>query len=155
MSVSRTDRIVKDIETVLEGLSDALQKNVVASAIKAGVPRRMPEVARLLKTVKATPVDLASESVAILINSYYTYIEAGRKAGGKMPPEAPILEWMVRYGVAPGKEKQVIWAIRRAIAIRGIRAKPFIADALKATSVEASAALGKAIKFQLDNLNAP
>lgn len=155
MSVSRTDRIVADVEAALESLTQVLERAVVESAIKAGVPKRSPDVSRLLKTVKATPVDLQSETVAVLINSYYTYIEAGRNAGGKMPPTQPILDWMVRYRVAPGREKQVVWAIRRAIAIRGIKAKPFIAEALKAASAEASQALGAAIKFQLDNINKP
>ena len=43
------------------------------------------------------------------------FVENGRGAGKPMPPDLPIREWAIRHGISN------VWALRRAIAERGIR----------------------------------
>jgi hypothetical protein len=55
-------------------------------------------------------------------------IEFGRRAGSKMPPRGSLIAsgWLRRHGIPDSAE----FAVRRAIARRGIRARPFLAPAL-------------------------
>jgi hypothetical protein len=58
---------------------------------------------------------------------YAIYVHQGRRAGARMPPSSALTVWARRHG-APGQE----FVIARAIARRGIPAKPFLKNALPA-----------------------
>jgi hypothetical protein len=51
------------------------------------------------------------------------FVERGRRIGAKMPPGGVLLGWMARHGI-PARAQFVV---RRAIARRGIPARPFMA----------------------------
>lgn len=55
-------------------------------------------------------------------------IEFGRRAGGKMPPRGALVAsgWLRRHGIPDEAE----FLVRRAIARRGIRPRPFLEPAL-------------------------
>lgn len=72
-----------------------------------------------------------AQKVEVYLNSYYQFVESGRRAGAKMPPEIAIIEWMKRLGIATGKNNEVVWAIRKAIAKRGIQPRPFVRRAIE------------------------
>lgn len=75
-------------------------------------------------------------TVVLSLADYWKYIEGGRKPGGKMPPEAPILKWIRDKGIKPRdnkiKEKQLAFLIRRKIGRDGIKPKPMLSDAVEA-----------------------
>lgn len=54
------------------------------------------------------------------VAAHAIYVERGRRAGARMPPLAPIRAWAVRHGMSPS----AAWPIARAIAARGIAARP-------------------------------
>ncbi len=56
------------------------------------------------------------------------FIEKGRKAGGKMPPSQPIVEWLQRHGLNTNLE----FPVRKKIAEQGIEARPFFLPAWEA-----------------------
>lgn len=82
---------------------------------------------RLLGSTKSVVFDTRVE---VRMNSYYVYVESGRRPGAKMPPEKEILAWMRREGIAKGREAKAVYAIRRAIARDGIPARPFLLNAI-------------------------
>jgi len=91
---------------------------------------------KIAETVTTT-VDIAGTKYYVIINlaEYWKYIEHGRRAGAKMPPEKPIIEWIRRKGIEPRdkrlKEKQFAFIIRKSISEKGIAPKPFLAESLK------------------------
>lgn len=70
------------------------------------------------------------DTAQILINSYYVYVESGRRAGGKMPPYQAIAEWADRK--LHTSDNKVIWAVMKAIQRDGIRPRPFTDEAMEA-----------------------
>lgn len=77
-------------------------------------------------------------TVVLSLEEYWKYIESGRKPGGKMPPEAPILKWIREKGIQPKdtkiKEKQLAFLIRRKIGRDGIEPKPMLTKAIENNS---------------------
>lgn len=69
--------------------------------------------------------------------SYALPVHNGRRPGARQPPTEPILEWARRKGIitdadTPAAARGKAFVIARAIGRRGIRAKPFLVDALPA-----------------------
>jgi hypothetical protein len=84
---------------------------------------------------KRTTYKATDTQVDVLMPAYYQYVESGRRKGAKMPPQGPILEWMKRERIAPGRENEVVYAIRKSIAINGILPRPFLLRAIKTAGV--------------------
>lgn len=78
-------------------------------------------------------------------------VHQGRRPGARMPPPSALLPWVRRNKVAgtfsmrtrrrtgsrvlrQRQDLAAAWAIAKAIARRGIKAKPFLTDALKAAT---------------------
>jgi phage gpG-like protein len=59
--------------------------------------------------------------------AYARPVEEGRQSGAPMPPTGSLLGWMNRHGIPAERE----FVIRRAIARRGIRARPYLLPALE------------------------
>lgn len=57
---------------------------------------------------------------------HFAVLEFGRTAGARMPPAAPIEEWMDRHGIDPAAS----FVIRRAIGVRGLPAHHIMQRAL-------------------------
>lgn len=60
---------------------------------------------------------------------YSVNIQRGREAGARMPPDAPIREWAGRHGIP----LSLVFVIRRAISVRGIKARPVFEPAYQAS----------------------
>lgn len=54
------------------------------------------------------------------VAGHAVFVERGRRAGATMPPLAPIRAWALRHGMPAA----AAWPIARAIARRGIPARP-------------------------------
>lgn len=65
---------------------------------------------------------------------YWVYIENGRKPGGEMPPVSSLIKRMKKKRIATGNENSVVFAIAKAIQKRGIKARPFVKNALGETA---------------------
>lgn len=66
--------------------------------------------------------------VQVILPKYAINVDQGRRAGAKMPPVGPILDWLRRKKIAPknGKLGQLAFAIAKSIAKKGIKARPFL-----------------------------
>ena len=62
--------------------------------------------------------------IELLLNDYVQYIESGRKAGSKLPPLEPIVQWAKKRGIKT--DNSTMFLIRRAIAEDGIKPRPFM-----------------------------
>ena len=122
-----------DGDKIMDAIGFLLQQNLKLAAVNAGVPKQ----SRLLQTLKFDSADLSTETITVLLNDYFRFVELGRRKGARLPPTAPILDWLIRYRIAPGREKQVVFAVRRAISNKGIRPRPFLNNALTFTVNEA------------------
>lgn len=58
---------------------------------------------------------------------YGAVVEEGRRPGAPMPPSGSLLDWMRRHGIPAEQE----FAVRRSIARKGIRARPYLVPALE------------------------
>ena len=69
----------------------------------------------------------------IKIPGYGKYVNEGRRAGAKMPPIQPILEWIrvKRIRTPQYTQPQLAWAIAKSISIKGIRPTPFIENSIE------------------------
>ena len=65
--------------------------------------------------------------IELLMERYGIYVNQGRKPGGKMPPEKAILNWMQVKGIP----LNLLWPIRKSIAINGIPGVFFIEESIK------------------------
>ena len=126
-----------DGDKLMEAIGYLLQENIKLAAIKSGVPKK----SRLIQTLKFESANLSNETITVLLNDYFRFVELGRRKGARLPPTEPILDWLIRYRIAPGREKQIVFAVRRAISNKGIKARPFLNNALTATVNEAEETL--------------
>jgi hypothetical protein len=67
------------------------------------------------------------EGIVASDEEYFVNLEYGRRAGARMPPAAPLERWAENHGI----ESRAVFAIRRAIAARGIRPLHMMERALK------------------------
>jgi hypothetical protein len=117
------------------------------AVIRRGMGKGVDEGVRLLReaTLAAGAVDtgrlanawtkeVGAESVRVFNRMVYaTFVEHGRRAGARMPPRAPIERWArSRLGLSAEEARAAAYPIARAIAERGIRARPVGAKTLPA-----------------------
>jgi len=69
----------------------------------------------------------------ITIPGYGEFVDKGRRAGAKMPPVQPIIDWVrvKRIKTPQYTTEQLGWAIAKSIARKGIRPKPFIENSIQ------------------------
>lgn len=73
-------------------------------------------------------VGVSQLNVKVLAPVTLLYIEFGRRAGAKMPPEGSLDKWYEAKGI----DKKYDFVIRRAIARRGIKPTPITETVLQA-----------------------
>ena len=80
----------------------------------------------IIKNIYAEVNELGPDMYLLTIKypDYAVYIDGGRSAGARMPPEKPIQEYMKRKGIPLTKT----FAVRKKIQIRGIPARPFLKE---------------------------
>lgn len=120
----------------------------IAELMRAELSKQGLDNSRLIQSL-AVEVDGRAATLAILAPAYALWVEAGRKPYGvdqkrpvnTMPPAHAILAWVKRKKIK-GRDKragrkgrfitdaQLVWAIRKMIARRGIRPRPFIEPAI-------------------------
>jgi hypothetical protein len=73
---------------------------------------------------------------------YAAAVHEGRRAGARMPPVAAIRAWLVRRGGDP----RMAFVVARAIAVRGIKPRPFLRQALEQSRGAIDRALDRAAR---------
>ena len=104
--------------------------------------------------------------VTINLESYWIFLEKGRRAGAKMPPVSAIENWIKIRKIIPrpvtlksGKQrvptvKQLAYVIARSIAKRGIQPRPFMSESIDQTIEDFKSKLSAAVREDvLENLN--
>lgn len=137
-------------EQILAAIGQRLEANLKESARQAGIPDI--DNSRLVKSVALDRVSVLDEQVDVVLNQYFRFVELGRRKGARLPPVEPILDWMYRYRVAPGRELEVVWAIRKKISRDGIRPRPFVSRGLSLTEKEAEEILQAQLQFYIRSL---
>lgn len=80
------------------------------------------------------------DDLAVFVGTNVLYalpVHNGRRPGAKMPPVDAILDWarhkkMVDASMTESEQRGVAFVIARSIARRGIKARPFLVEALPA-----------------------
>jgi hypothetical protein len=119
-----------DLLPMLERIGKTVEEELRIGLTSVGLPDN--GTVRIQKAIVSRTV---GEAVEVLMPQYYIWIETGRRPGGKFPPASVILEWMKRKGIARGEENKVLYVIRRAIAQRGIKPRPFVLGAIDRAGV--------------------
>ncbi len=80
--------------------------------------------------VKTSKFEYKDGEIIISMNDYAIYVNQGRRAGSKQPPQRAILRWILRnptINIPQGMTaEQLSFVIARSIGIKGIKAKPFL-----------------------------
>lgn len=131
--------------------------NTIMDAVGQAVVLSIQEELRSMGLKDSRIINLVDYAISangrtleILLPDYYIYIEKGRRPGATPPPLGPLIQWMKQRRIAPGREGRIVWAIRTAIARRGIRARPFLKRALETSEQEAYAIMGASFEGLLD-----
>ena len=121
---------------------------------------------KLYKTIDYT-ITSKSDSYLVTINleSYWVFLERGRRPGAKMPPVEAIENWIKVRKIIPrpvtlksGKQRvptipQLAYVIARSISRNGIAPRPFMRDSINQTIEDFKSKLTAAVRDDvLDNL---
>ncbi len=89
----------------------------------------------------------------ITIPGYGEFVDKGRRAGAKMPPVQPIIDWVrvKRIKTPQYTTEQLGWAIAKSISKKGIRPKPFIENSVQFVLQNFTEQLGEAAALDLTN----
>lgn len=131
------------IEVTIDGLDELRRKLDGGKILQDPVTRALEQSAIAVENSakKLVPVDMGRLRASISHRvdpspiprfaevgtnvKYAPFVHEGRRAGAKMPPPAALETWAARHG---GMDPFVL---ARAIAIRGIKPRRFLADALE------------------------
>jgi hypothetical protein len=123
---------------LLEIIGEVMVETVQDSMLKFGL-----EDSSIIKNVKYTITD---NSVSLVIPDYWRFIEFGRKPLSTPPPVSSILRWIDKKGISfKGSKNSLAFAISRSIGKRGIKARPFLANAF--TELGKESLEGVALQF--------
>jgi hypothetical protein len=105
----------------------------IAKTARQLAPSTSGTLARSIKVKRARTslgqFDLGYQVVAEA--PYALFVHEGRRAGARMPPAEPIRRWAQLKGIP----EEAVFPIRRSIARKGIKAKPFMSEALRREGV--------------------
>lgn len=76
---------------------------------------------------------ITQDGLDVIANSYWIYVDGGRKSGHR-PPFSALYLWALRYKIKPLNGQtvvQMIGAIQTAIYKNGIKPRPFVLPALE------------------------
>lgn len=110
---ARSEKIAKTARTLAPKASGSL-----ARSIKVRRPRTL-----------TGQFDLGYQVVAEAPHALY--VHEGRRAGARMPPAEPIRRWARLKGIP----EERVFIIRRSIGRKGIKARPFLRDAMRRVGV--------------------
>lgn len=85
--------------------------------------------------------EVSGNEVKVYMPFYYRFIESGRRPGVKRVPVQALIDWIQRKSVPvpPGMTRQgFAYAIQTNIFKNGIKARPFVADAVDMATDEIS-----------------
>jgi phage gpG-like protein len=115
-------------KVMFEEVGTAMERSaiLVQNAARSNIQReRAIDTGRLLGSITGEVKPFETQ-----IGTNVTYaptVGDGRRSGAPMPPSGALLDWMRRHGIPAESE----FVVRRAIARRGIRARPFLIPALE------------------------
>lgn len=127
----------------LEQLGDKLVENIKK------VLRQKGKVASgdLLSSVASTVVVQENQSrLDILMADYATFVDKGRRPGGKMPPVQSLREWVRLKGLP----EDSVWGVAKNIQKFGIPATNFISESIAITQQQMQEILGSGYTEQIE-----
>ena len=132
-----------DLKHTMKALNDFGQK--IVENYKAELEACNYQDGQLYRTLSySIKMDNSSWLISISLEEYWKYIEAGRRAGAKMPPVSAIENWIKVKQIIPhsmtlksGKTviptiPQLSFLIARSIGRRGIAPKPLFKNSFEA-----------------------
>jgi len=165
-----SDAIIILTESIAQDVVEAAQRELGATRVVKGKRRRSVASGTLKNSLTYSATARYNNPVIQFGASgkaadYIRYVNDGRRKGAKMPPIAPILQWMrikpIRLRKAgggfikktPEAERAAAWSIARAISKKGIEPFPFFANAIESVldkrGKEYEEAIKKEIEFRL------
>lgn len=122
--------LIRAIERAPEQVTHAVDVQLgrgaleIARQMRADAPKAQ---SNLVNSIHASKDALLSWRVGPTAEHAW-YVEHGRQPGARMPPLSALEDWvMTKLQIPPGRERRgVAFAIGRAIARRGIPARPFV-----------------------------
>lgn len=118
-------RAMKDAQAQLRtGLRQLTSQT--AHAVKADAQVIAPEFSGALR--RGITVTTSPRGTVATVRAQVPHAAAvlkGRRAGARMPPKAALVEWARQHGVDP----KLVFVLARAIARKGIKARPFFDEA--------------------------
>jgi len=149
----------RKLQSALAKQPEALKKNmsVAISQIVARMARsaklKAPKAFSILtNSIKSKRLNAFTGQVTAATD-YASFVEEGRKPGGKMPPLSAINDWIKVSQIEPNNpdmsDDDLSFVIRRSIAIKGTRPQPFMQPALDENKAWALNRINKAIDQSL------
>ena len=139
--------IASDFRHTMKALTEFGQK--IVDNYKAELEACGYQDGQLYRTLRySVKMDNSSWLISISLEQYWKYIEAGRRAGAKMPPLDVIEKWINVRQIIPhsmtlksGKTvipsvKQLSFLIARKISRDGIRPRPFFKQSFESAKRE-------------------
>jgi hypothetical protein len=153
-----TDNLLILKETIAEILVESLKMNLIANDPYVVGGNTYPGLIDSNLYNEIT-YEIEGESVVILMPSYAVYVDSGRRAG-VWPNIDAIERWILRKFsttqlrrilTTPGGLNSVVFLISRAIARRGIQARPFIQASIDeaVTAIRFDIALDRFVEEEL------
>ena len=102
-------------DNILKIVEEGLQKAIIASAVKYDL-----ENSNLIKSIK---VELSQDSIFVFLNSYYIFVESGRRPKTKRIPISVLMDWIKKNGIIPKSGqtiKSVAFAMQESIYQKGL-----------------------------------
>jgi hypothetical protein len=115
-------------------LASIVQFSLIKGARQFDKSRNDLSSSNLVESIK---YQLTPEGIDVIANSYWKNIEFGSPVG-TVVPYADLYFWAKRYRIRPFNGidfNTMIWLIRASIRRKGIKARPFIENALKIADV--------------------
>lgn len=111
------------LQILLQAFADSITKTITETAKQFNKDATGSTI-QSLNTAIRFDVQKAVQ-ISVTGSKAFEYIEEGRPAGAKMPPQGALLDWMQSRGIPEAAE----FAVRKSIAIKGIAPTPLISTA--------------------------
>lgn len=144
----------REIEALIKMIIETEAKTAIASISRLN----NLEDSDLAKSAEVESYEFKDGFIFTLaLNFYWRFVEGGRRAGAKMPPSDAILQWVRKYRIARTgiSENSLVYLIRRSIADKGIKPRPFLNTIIENVEKQIEALLSEFLESILTTILTP